>query len=131
MPIEGGTPIKLNGPLVAGGDVGIGEQISPNGQWVIYRADQDTDELDELYSVPITGGSATKINSNLPASAEIFVTVRLSNDNQFIVYQSDQNNIGQDELFSVQVILPELPEVSETEFYTIPVADGKVVVFPL
>ena len=28
-------------------------EISPDGNWVVYRADQDTDGVNELYSVPL------------------------------------------------------------------------------
>ena len=61
----GGSPVKLNGPMVEGGGLTIysgGFKISPDGGRVVYRADQDTDEVQELYSAPIDGGA--------PASAE-------------------------------------------------------------
>ncbi len=41
--------IKLNGTLVAGGDVSPGFQISPDSGRVLYIADQDTDNVFELY----------------------------------------------------------------------------------
>ena len=46
---------KLNAPLVSGGNVEDDFQINPDSVWVVYRADQDTDEVKELYSVPIGG----------------------------------------------------------------------------
>jgi Tol biopolymer transport system component len=50
VPIEG--PVnesqKLNGTLVEGGNVS-GWDLSPDGCQVVYRADQDTDEVYELY----------------------------------------------------------------------------------
>ncbi len=67
-PLDGSSvPVKLNGPLVAGGDVDELEpdrnQISPDGTRVVYRADQDTDDVSELYSVPIDGSSGpVKLN---------------------------------------------------------------------
>ncbi len=42
---------RLSEPLVGNGDVDT-FQISPDGNWVVYAADQDTDEITELYSVP-------------------------------------------------------------------------------
>jgi hypothetical protein len=50
-------PTKLSGPLVLGGDV-TNFQISPNGQRVVYRADADTDEEFNLYSVQLTANVA-------------------------------------------------------------------------
>jgi hypothetical protein len=58
VPIDASaSPVKLNGPLVAGGDVLLEStstlrvQITPDGTRVLYVADQDTDEVLELYSV--------------------------------------------------------------------------------
>jgi hypothetical protein len=53
VPAAGGGTTKLNGPLTAGGDVAamVGDfQITPDGQRVVYRADQDTDGQIELYA---------------------------------------------------------------------------------
>ena len=51
MPILGGSsPIRINPPLVAGGRVGP-FVISPDSKGVIYQAEQDTDEVYEIYSV--------------------------------------------------------------------------------
>jgi Tol biopolymer transport system component len=43
--------VKISGTLVAGGNVQYysGFQFSPDGSRVVYRADQDTDEVIELY----------------------------------------------------------------------------------
>jgi len=81
--------MKLNGPLVSGGDVESFSHvaISPDGRRTVYRADQETDGLYELYvtyeeqeltvsftaesaSAPEDGGSATVIvQLNEPAGA--------------------------------------------------------------
>jgi len=68
VPIGGGTPTKLNGALAAGGDVNsdLDFVVSPDSTRVIYRADQDTNDVFELYSVPIDGGTPTKLNGTLP-----------------------------------------------------------------
>ncbi len=47
---------KLNMPLPAGGSV-VEFRITPDGSRVVYRADQDVDNVFELYSVPVQGGS--------------------------------------------------------------------------
>jgi hypothetical protein len=50
VPLGGGTVTKLNGPLAAGGDVIANFFISPNDGLVLYRADQDTNNVLELYT---------------------------------------------------------------------------------
>ncbi|MCA9872231.1 MAG: hypothetical protein KC441_01195, partial [Anaerolineales bacterium] len=45
----GAAPIKINGMLTSGGNVGY-SKISSDNNWVIYQADQDTDEVYELYA---------------------------------------------------------------------------------
>ena len=50
--------LKLNGPLVLNDDV-QSVHIIPNGSTMVSRADQDTDQVFELYSVPIGGRPST------------------------------------------------------------------------
>ena len=51
VPMAGGTPVRLDGPLVAGGEVDrITFQVSPDSQTAVYCADQDTDEVFEVYA---------------------------------------------------------------------------------
>jgi Tol biopolymer transport system component len=70
VPIGGGAFVKLNPPLVSGGDLStFGFEIDPVSDRVVYRADQDTNDLSELYSVPISGGLSIKLN--LPVSASV------------------------------------------------------------
>jgi hypothetical protein len=57
--------IKLNDSLVPGGNVG-GFQISSDSARVVYVADQDTNDVLELYSVPLGSSSApVKLNGAL------------------------------------------------------------------
>ncbi len=63
--------VKLNGPLITGGDV-LDSKISPNAAWVVYRADQDVNDRIELYSVPIEGGSTIKLNHALAPTGDVF-----------------------------------------------------------
>jgi hypothetical protein len=47
-PLQAATNIKLSGVMPAFGDVSF-FQISPDGRYAVYLADQDTDEVFELY----------------------------------------------------------------------------------
>lgn len=60
-------PIKLNGPLVSGGDV-LGFSWSPDGTKLAYLADQDTDGVEEIYFVDMSSavpGAPVKLNGPL------------------------------------------------------------------
>src|SRR5262245_48440305 len=48
--------IKLSGPMPAFGQV-FDFRISPDNRNVVYVADQESDNIPELYSVPIGGGT--------------------------------------------------------------------------
>jgi len=76
VPTGGGPPVRLNGSLVAGGDVSTQltwpfatlslASISPDSSRVLYVADQDTDGVDELYTVPVDGSQpAVRLNAPL------------------------------------------------------------------
>ena len=62
--------LKLSGEMQAAGDVGS-FIISPDESRVVYVADQQTDEVAELYSVPIGGGTATKLNGIMVGGGDV------------------------------------------------------------
>ncbi len=117
VPIDGGKLVKLNPSLVADGDVRGADpavnpfRISPDGGWVVYTADQDTDEVIEIYSVPIGGGEAVKLNPVLAggkgdvrgASTDMANPFRISPDSSRVVYVADQEKDSVFELFSVPI----------------------------
>jgi dipeptidyl aminopeptidase/acylaminoacyl peptidase len=62
---------KLSGPLVANGDVQDFE-VAAGGGPAVYRADQDTDNVFELYSVRLGGAGRVKLSVPLPAGWDVF-----------------------------------------------------------
>ena len=61
---DGTEIIKLSGTMVAGGNV-VDFKVSPDGIYVAYVADQDTNNVFELYVVPVdkaAGETAVKIS---------------------------------------------------------------------
>lgn len=92
---------KISGTMPSFGDVfGIpSAQISPDGQMVVYRADQDVDGVDELYSVPATGGVITKLNGPLVNGGKV-IDFHISADSSRVVYSADQET---DEVFELFV----------------------------
>jgi hypothetical protein len=99
--IAGGNCIDISGAMVNNGDV-IDDQfaISPNSQRVIFVADKDTDEVDELYSVPINGGLATKVSGPIVAFGDV-ANVLVSPDSKWAVFNGDIAVLGTFEVFSV------------------------------
>ena len=86
-------PAKLNTPPAPGGQT---RQfvLSPNSTRAVYRADQDTDEVFELYSVPIGGGTVTKLHpSFVPGENVSFQkpVFRISLDNAQVVYRDNRS----------------------------------------
>ena len=91
----GGTPIKLNGPLV--GDVQREIVITPDGQQVVYLA-EELSNVEELYVVPILGGTSRRINNALKSS-DVRDDFKISPDGSFVVYRA-RNDSFRTELFS-------------------------------
>jgi Tol biopolymer transport system component len=111
VPLDGSAaPTKLNGTLVSGGDVGIirfsgfeqlwdpGFQISPDGERVLYLADQEIDGRRNLYSVPIGGGAAVRLNDPVgqggSAGSGLTPGYRISPDSSWVTFISDQDGDG-------------------------------------
>lgn len=101
VPSAGGTPLKLNGPLVFGGDVlSNSVRFDPNGNRVLYLADQDINSVFELYSVPSSGGvPPTKLNVPLGPGHSVSANgLQFSPDGSRILYHADQDV---DEIFEI------------------------------
>ena len=88
--IDGGTSVRLSGPMVPGGDVGYffdSFWISPDGARVVYLADQRVDGVDELYTAPIDGHApAVLLHPALPANQDALKTVHFTPDGRFVVF---------------------------------------------
>ena len=117
-PIDGSSaPVKLSGLMVAGGDLSPSAQtlgapcfrFSPDASRVVYRADQDTDEVFELYSAPLDGSAASvKLNGTMVAGGDVTMAYGLgdfqvSPDGARVVYRADQDADDVFELFSVPI----------------------------
>lgn len=106
------TTIKLSGELVSGGNV-THIKLSPDNSNILYRADQDTDNIFELYTVPSDGsGFIHKLNGSLVPDGDViferttsnsssFDGVQIGSDGSRVVYMADQDIDGIFELYSV------------------------------
>jgi Tol biopolymer transport system component len=97
--------IKLSGAMPNFGDVSD-FKISPDGQYVVYRADQDTDGVIELYSVPLAGGTPVKLNGILPTGSSVQNDYQISPDSSRVIYRAPQDTFGVYELYSVPIAGP-------------------------
>jgi Tol biopolymer transport system component len=105
QPSSPGTSVKVNAPLIAGGEV-FDYALSPDGQYVTYVADQDIDHRYELYRVDLTNpGVATKLNPPLPVNRDVMDFIQ-SSDGSRIVYRSDSAAEGFFDLYIVDVANP-------------------------
>jgi hypothetical protein len=75
--------------------------LSPDGQYVLYRADQDTDNVSELYSVPSAGpaSAGVKLNGVLVADGDVHSGFQVSPDSGRVVYMADQQTDEVRELY--------------------------------
>jgi len=106
--VTGTEIIKLSNELVSGGDV-VDFEVSPDGLYVAYVADQDDDEIFELFVVPVdksASESAQRI-SGLPMAGDGIKEITNGEyafawapDSFRIAYLADQNNAGVIELYS-------------------------------
>ena len=95
---------KLNATPVLAGNVEAGFALSPDGAWVVYRADQDLDEVFELYSAPIDGSQAAlKLNVPLSGLQDVSSTIAISPDSSSVVYAADQAVNSLTELYVVPI----------------------------
>ena len=94
---------KISGTMPAFGDIEIIPflQISPDGQTVVYVADQETDEAFELWRVPIDGSSPPLRLSGLLPSGTKIDEFAISPDSSRVVYLAEQDTLGILELYSV------------------------------
>lgn len=99
----GGAATPLNPSLPAGGDVTRGSQrFSPNGARVLYHADQNADEVFEIFSVPSGGGTSVRLNGPLVTFGDVKAAgLQFSPDSTRVLYTADQFIDEMFELFSV------------------------------
>jgi Tol biopolymer transport system component len=99
----GGQPVKLNATLVGDGDVfPDGLQFSPDGNFVLYSADQDTNGVAEIFRVATTGGTPLKLNVPLASGRSVTPgSQQFSPDGTRVLYRADQIADDVFELFIV------------------------------
>src|SRR5204863_193088 len=103
--------LKLNPPFGAGKSIhsfGVNDskpfQISPDSGRVVYRANQDTSGVVELYSVALTGGATTKLNPPIVSGGGVTAfDLQITPDSTRVVFGTDQDIALVRELYSVPI----------------------------
>ncbi len=103
-PIDGGIPVQLNTPLKPEQNVRkvASFVISPEGDHVVYVANEDDPRSNELYSVPTTGGAVVKLNGPMVNDGDV-EQVQITPDGMHAVYAADQDSFDKVELYGVAV----------------------------
>jgi Tol biopolymer transport system component len=104
-----GVSAQVNPPLAAGGNVSSAFAFSPDGQQVAYIADQDSDDVLELYNVAVAmPGVSSKLSGELVDGGDV-CRFRFSFDSQRVAYCADQDTDGVLELYAVELSSPGFP----------------------
>ena len=102
-----GSAIKLSGPLASGGDVSEAFEFSPDGTYLVYAANGDDDDDNELYMVDQTKpGDPRKVNGPLVKNGDVLPSFAISPDSRRIIYVADEKTNNTFELFMVESARP-------------------------
>jgi len=87
--LSGQPAVKVSGTLVAGGNVSSDYAWAPDSSRIAYRADQETDRIDELYTVAPDGTANLKVSGALIAEGDVW-GYAWAPDSSRIAYRADQ-----------------------------------------
>lgn len=117
--LDGSEPPRRLTPVpVTGGDIPRPFILSPDGGYVVYRSDQETDGLFELFSISTTipGAVPVKLNPVLPTGGSVgdpvnsattnFTDFLISPDSTRVVYMASQEVNNEVEVYSVPIAGP-------------------------
>ncbi len=98
----GGGTQKLNGVLVAGGNV-FQALWAPDSSRIVYLADQDTDTVNELYSSLANGSGNTRLNAPALTVGSIVLSFAIAPDASRVAYLANPNGPSIQELFAAPI----------------------------
>lgn len=101
----------MDDPQAISGDVGNNYQVSPDGQFGVYTADDVTDKVVELYSVEFSTGTVTKLNPSLVVGGDV-QDFRIAPDSSRVVYMADQVTTTQSSCSARQSPVAALPSLT-------------------
>ena len=95
------APVKLSGTLVSGGNVSDFAVSDPAGR-VVFIADRETNNVNELYSTAIGGGTITKLSGSMVTGGNV-TSFRLSPNGQAVLFVADRVTNAAFELWYVPI----------------------------
>ena len=98
-------PVRVSGTMVAGGNIAPITAPpyfwAPDGSRIVYRADQTTVGVIELYtSLPTGSASNVKVSGTMTAGGDVYEMVLWAPDSSRIGYLADQDTDGTLELYT-------------------------------
>jgi len=95
---------RISDDLVEKGDVLLqGYQVSPDSLYVVYLADQDENNVVELYSFNVNTKVRTKLNPQMQSNRDVEKGFVISNDSSTVYYLSDHEAAGVNRLYRVPI----------------------------
>jgi dipeptidyl aminopeptidase/acylaminoacyl peptidase len=93
---------KISGDMVNFGDA-LDHKISPDGKWVVFRADKEVNGKIELYKVLTEGGDVEKISGQMIAAGDVSDSYKFSPDSNRVVFRADKVEDGEFDLYSAPI----------------------------
>jgi Tol biopolymer transport system component len=133
---DGDGNVELSGLQVPGGGLELlgAFQISPISNRVVYRAEQQSVGVQELYSVPLAGGADVKLNGPLVDGGDV-LRFRITSDGARVAYTGDQEVDGRVDLYSAPIAgggsvrLSQAPPLTSVDVEAFEIATGGAGVF--
>ncbi|MCC7406853.1 MAG: PD40 domain-containing protein [Phycisphaeraceae bacterium] len=85
--IDGGTPRLLNRPASDFTSDAYSINISPDGGYVVYKSDEQSDNFNQLYSVPVAGGDPVRLNNPISSTQDSVTFRSYASDSTQVVYE--------------------------------------------
>lgn len=122
--IDGTGHIKLNTPLIGTSDGIYDFNLSPNGNTVLYQAEQNTSGVRELYKVNKDGSGMQRLNPALSGSQSVTAS-EFTPDGSKVLLTAKIDSLSIDELYKVNIdgtgfvkISPPLAGAGGIDFYS-------------
>ncbi len=99
--IKTGLSVKLSGPMATNGDVDLpGLVLDPKGRYAVYRADQNTDNVFELFRSELKTGKNLRLSAPFIFGGDVLpANYRVDAKSRYAVFVGDENINGVNELF--------------------------------
>jgi len=101
--LKKGGVLKLNGPIVPGGNV-VGYTVGPKGNYVVYRADQETDQVFELYGSNVKTGASMKLSPPLAPGDIVYMDAVVDPKGRYAIYFVQRSSPPRIELYRSDLV---------------------------